>query len=223
MGVLNVINECAITKLKVMDDGTFLVKTDPSGRSYSMTSAHLKKHFAALEEDWFSRVLKKQIPQSELDKDGFATVPIGGKSPLCVLDSLHKAFVHIGDEHAAQVAAAHFDASLLQKNRMGYAATLGFAMGRDPRKVTANALEYVAEHPTLLQVSRTHAVTLLGALIFDCNETKPLPLTAANFKRCIGEEYRGDVVRGYTFVPQLRKEKRARVEGGIDSLKRARE
>ena len=52
-----------------------------------------------------------------------------------------------------------------------------------------------AEHPTLLQVSRTHVLAILSRL-FDSAEPAPLPLTRENLARCIGAPYGGGVVRG---------------------------
>ena len=80
---------------------------------------------------------------------------------------------------------------------------------RQPLKVGkgnggVNALKYYAEHPTLLQVSRSRAVAVWHGLIFDFNEREPLQLTPANLERCIGAPAYNEaqLSRGYAFIQQ---------------------
>ena len=73
-----------------------------------------------------------------------------------------------------------------------------------------------AQHPTLLQVSRTHAVTILrdsessAGLLFDSASPEPLPLTRSNLERCIGASYDDAVTcRGYAFATQRKRKAKA--------------
>ena len=216
-----------ITRLKVTKEGCFYAKVDPSGRSYEMTDAeYLIEHFTITnphEKEWFKTVRDGTAP---VDRDGFATRQVGAKEgdkmPLCVLGSLRKAFDFLGYSHAAQVVEEHYDESLQARDRIKHAGTLALSMKLHAPKVHLNALECTVEHPTLLQVSRTHAVTLLGNLIFDYNEPAPLVRTAANLARCIGAPYSGDIVRGYMFMPQLAKRKAVTENDPCNSPKRKR-
>ena len=70
-------------------------------------------------------------------------------------------------------------------------------MGAGGSSLQTNPLECDSKVPTLLQVSRKHAVTVCSGLIFDHNEPQPLPITCLNLERCIGEAYEESVVRGY--------------------------
>ena len=154
-----------------------------------------------------------------VDGDGFATRAVGARKgamrPLCVLGSLRKALEYKGLSHAAQVVLENFDASMRAKDRMKHAAGIAPMMELRVVKVHEKCDTETCdfEHPTLLQVSRTHAVTVLSKLIFDHNEPEPLVLNPANLMRCIGAPYSGDVVRGYRFEPQLMKKRKANASG----------
>ena len=133
------------------------------------------------------------------------------KMPYCVLGSLAKALRHVGNPDAAARVEADFEASLTQKDRIAYAAGRDGQWGLEARKVKggANALECRSEHPTLLHVSRTHAVAVCNGLLFDHNEAQPLPLTRANLDRCIGAPYVDQRNRAYEFHPKPSKKRKA--------------
>jgi hypothetical protein len=176
-------------------------QVDPTGRWYALSAEYVDAHFASCGESaWLAAV-----------GEAFVTVPQGAKrrsgklepvrKPFCVLGSLAKALRHADNARGAERAEADCETSLLVKDRLKFAAVRAASYGCEARKVHANALEVEAEHPTLLQVSRTHVLAILGRLLFDSNEQAPLPLTRENLARCIGAPYDGAVVRGYTFVP----------------------
>jgi len=173
----------------------------PGARWYSMRADYVIAHFTSCGESaWLASV-----------GEAFVTVPQGAKrrsgklepvrKPFCVLGSLAKALRQAGNARGAERAEADCEASLLVDDRLKFAAERAPSYGCEARKVHANALEVEAEHPTLLQVSRTHVLAILGRLLFDSNEPEPLPLTRENLARCIGAPYGGAVVRGYAFVP----------------------
>ena len=149
----------------------------------------------------------------------FKTVPQGAKrrrvgesssaNPYCVLGSLAKALRHVGDTRAAERVEADCVASLKQPDRLRYAAGRDGQWGLEARKIKGgtNALEWRSEHPTLLQVSRTHVVAVCAGLLFDYTEPQPLPLTRANLDQCIGAPYVDQQSRGYVFHPNPKKRK----------------
>ena len=178
-------------------------QVDPTGRWYAMSPNYIENHFRKThnESAWLDTLGTK-----------FKTVPPGAKRrrvadapakkmPYCVLGSLAKALRHVGNPDAAARVEADFEASLTQLDRFKYAAGQGHKWGLEARKVKGgtNALEWRSEHPTLLQVSRTHAVAVCNGLLFDHNEAQQLPLTRANLDRCIGAPYVDHCSRGYEF------------------------
>jgi hypothetical protein len=71
--------------------------------------------------------------------------------------------------------------------------------------VKANPLEHRPDHPTLMHVSPSHAVTVYKEYIFDYAEDAPLLNTRANLEKCIGDKFDRTVVKGYMFVPKPKK------------------
>ena len=176
-------------------------QVDPTGRWYALSADYVKNHFTSCGESaWLASV-----------GEAFVTAPQGAKrrsgklesvrKPFCVLGSLAKALRQAGNARGAERAEADCEASLLVDDRLKFAAECAPSYGCEAHKVHASALEVEAEHPTLLQVSRTHVLAILGRLLFDSNEPEPLPLTRENLAHCIGAPYGGAVVRGYAFVP----------------------
>jgi hypothetical protein len=178
-------------------------QVDPTGRWYAMSADYVDAHFASCGESaWLA---------DRTVGDAFVAVPQGAKrrsgklepvrKPFCVLGSLAQALRHAGIARGAERAEADREASLLADDRLKFAAVRALSYCCEARKVHANALEVEAEHPTLLQVSRTHVLAILGRHLFDSNEPEPLPLTRENLTRCIGAPYGDGVARGYAFVP----------------------
>ena len=166
-----------------------------------MSADYVDAHFTSSGESaWLQAVGEAfvAVPQGARRREGELELV---RKPFCVLGSLAKALRHTGNAHGAERAEADCEASLLADDRLKFAAVCAPSYGCEARKVRTNALEVVAEHPTLLQVSRTHVLAISGHLIFDSNEPVPLPLTRENLARCIGAPYDGAVVRGYAFVP----------------------
>jgi hypothetical protein len=183
----------------------------PGGRWYTMTPGYVEEHFRQCGESMWLQNLG----------DKFTPVPLGSsrsrktvesiKDPFCVFGSLAKCLRYEGYTASAVKVEADQEASLLAKDRLKFAAERAPSFWFQAEKVHANPLEVQTDHPTLLQVSRCHAVTIFRSLIFDSNEHAPLPLSRANLDRCIGAPFvDGMVVRGYRFVPQKKALKRAR-------------
>ena len=187
-------------------------KVDPTARRwYAMDREHVETVFRR-EREWLG-----SLPLFRGTGDGgFVLVPTGARragqaAPLCVLGSLAKALRYAGDETGAKLVEADFAPSLVQKDRMKYAAVRAPTWRYEAHKVRGRAIDMGAtELPTLLRVSRTHAVTIMGGMIFDYAEAKPLPLTRENLTRCIGAPYDGAEVRGYELV---RSDNRKRLAG----------
>ena len=180
----------------------------PRARWYAMSPEYIEEHFALCGESvWLSKVGKKfvTVPQGVRRRASKAE-PV--QKPYCVLGSLVMAFRHTGNTTGASKAEADCEESLVANDRMKFAAMHAPSYGYEPRKINVNALEVNAEHPTLLQVSRTHAVTIYQGLIFDAAKSEPLPLSRTNLDHCIGAPYDDANVRGYSFVPRPKKKRR---------------
>ena len=170
------------------------------GRWYAMTREYVDDQFES-EKAWLEKL---QVGGP------FESLPIGAKrrrkaesvkSPYCVLGSLAKCLASTDDSKGAELVSDDVEASLTAKCRLKFAASRASAYGYQAVKVHGHALQFEAKYPTLLQVSRTHAVTVLHGLLFDSAQPKPLPLTPENLETCIGHPYSGDIVRGYQFEP----------------------
>ena len=192
----------------------------PGGRWYAMTREYVDDQLES-EKAWLEK----------LEAGGpFESLPVGAKrrrgkaepvKPHCALGSLAKSFASTGDSKGAELVSDDVEASLTAKCRLKFAASRASAYGYQGVKVHGHALEIEANHPTLLQVSRTHAVTVLHVrgqqgVLFDSAQPEPLPLTAENLETCIGHPYSGDIVRGYRFEPLPKAVKRKPSKSGTD-------
>jgi hypothetical protein len=181
-------------------------QVDPTGVWYAMSADYVDTHLTSCGESaWLEAAVGETfvpVPQGAKRRGG-KLEPV--RKPFCVLGGLAKAFHHAGNVRGAELAEADCELSLLAKDRLKFAAARAPLYGCEARKVHVNALEFQAEHPTLLQVSRTHVLAILGRLLFDSNEPEPLLITPENLARCIGAPYGDAVVRGYEFVPQTAK------------------
>ena len=178
----------------------------PGARWYAMEAEYVERHYERCGEPvWLSR----------LSVGGeFVGVPYGAKRhtktegpvhpPYCVLGSLAKALRHVGNVRGAEVAEADAAASLELPpgvSRLKWAATRAHLYGCQATIAHSPPDLGTAEHPTLLAVSRSHVVAVLGELLFDSTEPKPLPLTQAMLDRCVGAPCTTAIVRGYMFAP----------------------
>jgi len=177
-------------------------KVVPMGKWYAMEREHVEETFQH-EHTWLNRL---QLFRGS-GSGGFEPVRVGARRaerrvpPYCVLGSLAKAFHYAGDHIGAKLVEDDCVVSMHHKNRMKYAAARAAAWRYEARKVQGRAIDMGAtERPKLLQVSRTHALTLMSGMIFDYAEARPLPLTRENLTRCIGAPYADIAVRGYEFV-----------------------
>ena len=216
-----------IATLRRTSDG-YDAQVVPGGRWYAMSRKYVEDHFASVGEDaWLAALVEDDSKNAP-----FVDVPKGAKrrrgksepvkKPYCVLGGLAMAIQHAGDAKGAELVSADCEESLTAKCRLKFASSRASTYGYQAEKVHAIAHECEANHPTLLQVSRTHVVTVLRGLLFDSAQPEPLPLTRANLDTCIGGPYSGDVVRGYRFVPLPKAVKRSMPMVGGDA-KRGRD
>lgn len=191
----------------------------PGARWYAMEPTYVERHFERCGESvWLGRL-----------GDDFVDLPLGSRRrtgteglarpPYCVLGSLAAVLAHMGNRGGADLAKADAAASLQLRpglSRLTWAATRAHVYQCEPRTVHMRALAGTAGHPTLLMVSRSHVVAVLGHTLFDAEEGA-LALTQANLDRCVGAQCTTAVVRGYEFVPLLLTNKRpADALGGAD-------
>ena len=159
-------------------------QVDPSGRWYAMCPQYVEEHFRSCgEAAWLAAVGGDFLPvQKGARRRSGKVEPV--RKPYCVLGSLAKALRHSGNVRGAERAEADCEASLLAPDRLVFAAERARLYGCESVKLRAKALEVNAANPVLLQVTRTHTVTIYSGLIFDANEPRPLELTRSNLELC---------------------------------------
>jgi len=163
--------------------------TDGTGqfsKPYNLTT-HDFEHYCAELDPNFLQTLKNS-------QGRWISMPVG-----CVLESLAKALAYMGDHVGNQLVTADVVASLSTDDRMKYLAEQCKEWNYVPTKICGCPLHAdPPDSPLVVQVARTHAVTVFKNLIFDSAYDHPLPLTQESLSACIGAEYKGgDHIRGY--------------------------
>jgi len=117
-----------------------------------------------------------------------------GRRDWCAAYGLASALLHYGDVEAAEAVRGAAEAALVSDCPFVFITNVveADAAGWRPERLKSHdPLETVYEEPTYLQLassdgSKSHAIAIVGRLIFDSCEQYALPLTQASLDRCAG-------------------------------------